>query len=270
MLVLTVIGLLFLMLQKTEKNIFKNTSIIISEDGITYCDSEDYTFISFKSLLLNKEKDLNQWILKNNINNDTIIIIANNPGLFVPQALFNKNILNKYYQNFDHIEETDLLKIDVSKNNLNSIIYKVSGNIETFKNKYFSNLNQVHYHTIFYNYLIEQINTNEKKLFVNIQKYSFDFFLFYGDQLQLANRYPNKGYDSFMYFLYFIVEKKELNLNEFFVYFLGKYKAFSKYYEGVKLYNDNLEYILPKNNYKTNIPSTPFLIDLHANYIWNS
>ncbi len=33
---------------------------------------------------------------------------------------------------------------------------------------------------------------------------------------------------------------------------------------------DNKIFILPKNNYKTNIPSTPFLIDLHANYIWNS
>ena len=254
-----------------KKDPFINSSIIISDNAITYCNYTNYSFNSIDTVSLIEEKDLSELILKNPIYENTKLIVANSPGLFVPQALFNEKNLKTYYENFDYLKETDVLKIDITKNHLNSVVYKTSSNIEKIKNTYFSDLNQFNYLTILYDFLLTKIkNNDEKRLFVNIQKDSFDIFLFYGKNLQLANRYPNKGPDSFFYFLYFIIEKNELIQNDFSINFLGKYSFFTKYYQGVQIYHNKIDYILPENNLKKNIPPTPFLIDLHANYFRNS
>jgi len=269
MLALTVTGLQFLMYPKTEINSFKKSSIIISEDGFTYCDSEDYPFTKFEIIALTEGKSFEEWVLKNKISDNTQLVIANNVGLFVPRALFNQKIVNDYYDKFDNRENSDILKTDVSSNHINSITYKVSSSVKTIKENYFNNSNVVHYQTIIYDYLIAK-NNYEKKLYVNIQKKSFDVFLFFGEQLQLVNRYPNKGAESFLYFLFFIVEKHELNENEFFICFLGNYLIFKEYYEGAKLYHNNIEFVLAKSQNDIKNTPTPFLIDLHANYFRNS
>ncbi|MDG2371218.1 MAG: DUF3822 family protein [Flavobacteriaceae bacterium] len=269
MLGLTVTGLLFLMHPKTEIDSFNKSSIIISEDGFTYCDSEHYPFTTFETITLTEGKSFEEWVLKNKIRNNIQLVIANNAGLFVPSKLFNQKIVNDYYDKFDKRKNSDILKTDITSNHIKSITYKVSSSIISIKENYFKNSNLVHYQTIIYDYLIAK-NINEKKLYVNIQTKSIDIFLFFNEQLQLVNRYPNNGVDSFLYFLFFIIEKHELNKNEFFICFLGNYLIFKEYYEGAKLYHNNIKFILAKSQNDINNTPTPFLIDLHAYYFRNS
>ena len=92
--------------------------------------------------------------------------------------------------------------------------------------------------------------------------------MFFGEQLQLVNRFPIKGPESFLYFLYFIIEKNELKENEFFICFLGNYLFYEEYYKGAMLFHDKIEFVLANSENHTS--STPFLIDLHANYFRNS
>jgi hypothetical protein len=122
---------------------------------------------------------------------------------------------------------------------------------------------------LIYDYLVlKNKNNSEKKLYVNIQNDAFDVFLFFGEQLQLVNRFPIKGPESFLYFLYFIIEKNELKENEFFICFLGNYLFYEEYYKGAMLFHDKIEFVLANSENHTS--STPFLIDLHANYFRNS
>ena len=263
-------GLQYLMLRKTEINSMKEPSIIISDDGFTYCNSNIYSFIELDDVELSKGKSFENWIKKYSIDKNVQLVIANNPGLFVPQAIFDQNLINEYYEKFDNKEQSDSIHSDTSSNLINSIVYKVSSSINYVKKNYLVNSTLIHYQTLIYNYLVlENKNNNKKKLFINIQKNAFDIFLFFGEQLQLVNRFPINGPDSFLYFLYFIVEKNELKENEFSICFLGKYLIHEEYYKGARLFHDKIVFILSDIQDKKN-SSTPFLIDLHANYFRNS
>ena len=269
MLALTVTGLQFLMLPKTKINSLKKPSIIIGEDGFTYCNLKTYSFIKIDDVELSKGNSFKNWINKNSIDNSTQLIVANNPGLFFPKAIFDQKLINEYYEKFDEIDESDTLKTDVSANYINSIIYKVSSSIQSLKEVYLINSSLIHYQTLIYDYLVlKNKNNSEKKLYVNIQNDAFDVFLFFGEQLQLVNRFPIKGPESFLYFLYFIIEKNELKENEFFICFLGNYLFYEEYYKGAMLFHDKIEFVLANSENHTS--STPFLIDLHANYFRNS
>ena len=270
MLVLTEIGLQYLMLQKTEINLMKESSIIVNEDGLTFCKLNNYSFLKLDDVELSKGKFFEDWIKKNSINDNVDLVVANNPGLFIPQAIFDQNLINEYYDKFDKKEKSDIIHVDISSNSINRIVYKVSKSINYLKKSYLINSSLIHYQTIIYNYLVlENKNSTNKKLFINIQKNAFDVFLFYGEQLQLVNRFPINGPESFLYFLYFIVEKNELKENEFSICFLGKYSINEEYYKGAKLFHNKINFIMGDTQYKKN-SSTPFLIDLHANYFRNS
>ena len=267
------IGQQFLMHPKTKINSFSKSSIIFdNNDNFTYCDSENLSSIKLNQISLTKGKALENWILKNNIENDSQLIISNNAGLFIPEALFDKNFITDYYDKFDKMEESDIIESNLSCNHLNSIIFKVPNKLQSVKAKYLNKSKFFHYQTLIYNYLISESKQNsDKKLYVNIQKDSFDFFLFFSDQLILANRFPNNGSDSFLYFLYFIVEKNELKENEFFISFLGRYSNYNEYYSSSKLFHDKIEFILEEESHpKGNNSSTPFLLDLHAHYFRHS
>ena len=60
-------GLQYLMLRKTEINSMKEPSIIISDDGFTYCNSNIYSFIELDDVELSKGKSFENWIKKYSI-----------------------------------------------------------------------------------------------------------------------------------------------------------------------------------------------------------
>jgi len=266
-----VIGQLYLMHPKTELKSNEKSSIIISGDKLTYFSSENSTPVSFDTISLNDSRFFLDWINKNKINNDTQLIVSNTPGLFIPNAIFDKNMIKEYYDMFDILKKSDSLFTNLSSNHLNYIIFKLSNDFLRLKKKYLNNSIIIHYQTILYNYLISKNkNNNQKKIYINIQKESFEIFLFFGEQLILVNRYLNKGPESFLYFLYYIVEKNELSENDFYISFLGQYLNYEEYYNGAKLFHNKIEFIKESDQTKFINSSTPFLKDLYAYNFWNS
>lgn len=270
MLVQTETGLQYLMLLKNKKLLSQKYSIVVTEDEYTFCG-----LVSLSSLKIDKNETSNKiniknWIEKNSIKDTTQIIVSNSPALFVPHVIYDADLSKNYYEKFDTLNSSDSLSTDQSTNHINSIIYKISKSINLLKEVYLVNSDVVHYQTILYDYLIRKNkNSTSKKLYINIHKYSFDIFLFFGEQLQLVNRFIIKGSNSFLYFLYFIIEKNNLKENEFSICFLGNYLSFEQYYNSAKLFHEKVEFISIGNN-KNVISSSPFLIQLNANNIRNS
>ena len=270
MLALTVTGQQFLMLRKTKIKIPRNPLIFISADGFNYLNSKINSFLKISEIELSKGNVIRDWIEKNNIQDNPQLIITHNPGLFIPHAIFNRKYLKSYYKKFDKINDTDILATDKSANHINTIIYRLSNTVQNLKEEYLINSNTIHYQTVFYDYLVLKNKNNiEKKIYINIHEKSFDIFLFFGEQLQLVNRFPIQNSESYLYFLYFIIEKNGLKENEFSICFLGEYDIFCKYYDATKLFHNKIEFD-KVNTQKNNNSNTPFLEDLHANYFRNS
>ena len=249
-----------------------NTSLIIlNKEGFTYANNIKTEFIPKSILPFSVVKKTNRWISDNISTEDKIeIIIANNSSLFIPKILFDNNFKQSYYEKNDKIADTDKLLSDTSDNLLNEIIYKIPIKTDIFLNNLSNEFNIKHLNTIIYNFLIRNNKGNlNNKLYVNISEDFFNIFLFCGQDLHLINSYENKGVDSFLYYLFYIIEKKQLNKNEFIISFLGKYNSFKKFYEDTLMYHQNIEFIFSDN--KKNISGiNPFIIDYYENYIWNS
>ena len=247
-----------------------NTSLIIlNKEGFTYANNIKTEFIPKNILPFSVVEKTNTWIRDNISNENKIeIIIANNSSLFIPKILYDNNFKESYYEKNDKIVDTDKLLSDTSDNLLNEIIYKVPIKTNTFLNNLSNESNIKHINTIIYNFLTINNKGNLKnKLYVNISEDFFNIFLFCGQELHLINSFENKGRDSFLYYLFYIIEKKQLNKNEIIISFLGKYNCFKNFYEDVVKYHQNIEFVFSNND--INIKGiNPFIIDFYENYIW--
>ena len=118
---------------KTELKSNEKSSIIISGDKLTYFSSENSTSVTFDIISLNDSRFFLDWISSNKITNDTQLIISNTPGLFIPNAIFDKNMIKEYYDMFDVLKKSDSLFTNLSSNHLNSIIFKLPNDFLTLK-----------------------------------------------------------------------------------------------------------------------------------------
>ena len=246
----------------------KTSLIILNKEGFTYANKSKAEFIPKSMLPFSAIEKTNTWI-SNNINseNKIEIIIANNSSLFIPKILYNNNFKESFYEKNDKISDTDILLSDTSDNLLNEIIYKISKKTDIFLNNLSNENNIKHLNTILYNLLIKNNKGNLKnKLYINISEDFFNIFLFCGEELNLTNSFENEGRESLLYYLFYIIEKKQLNKNELIISFLGKYNCFKKFYEDILTYHQNVEYVFSDND--VNIKGVnPFIIDFYENYI---
>ena len=266
-----VTGQLFSMLQGNKIKSKDTSLIILNKDGFTFTKNLSSEFISKRIIPFSVTEKTDKWINDNLVNNYKVeVIIANNSSLFVPKILFDDEFIESYYEKNDKIKDTDKIISETSENHLNEIIYKISKQADSFLKKISNYTGTKHLNTLIYNYLTKENKGNLKtKLYVNISEDFFNIFIFHGQELHLINSYSNEGRKSFLYYLFYIIEKKELIKNKFVVSFLGKYDCFEKYYQDTLKYHGNIEFMF-SNNDKTRKGINPFIIDLYENYIWKS
>ena len=94
------------MQEKNNKDSFKPSSIIINDNGCTFCSNNDYSFYPFEPNSLSFKTSFKRLINEKKINqNKTSIIVADSPALFIPESLFEYKAIETYYSKFAEIKK---------------------------------------------------------------------------------------------------------------------------------------------------------------------
>ena len=176
-----------------------------------------------------------------------IVIHQNNLSVLVPNRYFNKKELASYL-NFNIRKLTidyiafDSLEVLESKN-----IYIPYVNINNYLFQNFGEFEYKHHSTVLIEKLLNSTNNIEKTMFVNVSKNSLDIVVLENNQLILFNTFSYNTKEDFIYYILFVAEQLNLNVNEFSLHFTGKVNLEDAIYKITYKYIKNV-YFLESNN----------------------
>jgi mevalonate kinase len=190
------------------------------------------------------------------------VIHQNNLSVLVPNQFFSEKELASYlnfnikklaidYIAFDTLEILDSKNIYVPYVNINNYLFQNFGEFE-YK----------HHSTVLIEKLLKIKKTKEKKMFVNVSKSSLDITVIESGKLILFNTFSFDTTEDFIYYILFVAEQLNLNVNEFSLYFTGKIDLEDAIYKITYKYIKNI-YFLASNNPILN----KLNIATHSNFI---
>lgn len=176
-----------------------------------------------------------------------IVIHQNNLSVLVPNRYFNKKELASYlnfnikkltidYIAFDHLEGLESKNVYIPYVNINNYLFQNFGEFE-YK----------HHSTVLIEKLLNSTNNLEKTMFVNVSKNSLDIVVLENNQLILFNTFSYNTKEDFIYYILFVAEQLNLNVNEFSLHFTGKVNLEDAIYKITYKYIKNV-YFLESNN----------------------
>ncbi|WP_308992811.1 DUF3822 family protein [Mariniflexile litorale] len=234
---------------KTNKTFNKLTnlelSIQISLSGLSFCIlNRDLNTITFlKEIHFDKKLNPLETLdaLKEHLENENLleetfskvnVIYDNNLSALVPKPLFNEDCLADYLKFGSKILKTDFITFDEILINDSVNVYVPYVNINNFIYEHFGSFTYKHISTI----LIEQIlltekNSNIPKVYVNINKGSFELIAINNTKLLLFNTFEYNTKEDFIYYVLFTLEQLELNPEKISLIFIGDINAKDELYE---------------------------------------
>ncbi|OFX54860.1 MAG: hypothetical protein A2046_07055 [Bacteroidetes bacterium GWA2_30_7] len=161
----------------------------------------------------------------------------------VPAPLFDVSKISSIF-NFMHEKEDDeeLLynKLNISGTYL---IYSIKKIYLDLISKQFPNAKFFHYSLpIIENKMMLYKNKQQQKVFVNINKSSFDIMVIDCNKMLLFNTYAIDNDDDFIYFFLYVFEQLALNPEEVEVIFMGNTKKDDSYFQKARKYIRNLKF----------------------------
>jgi len=176
-----------------------------------------------------------------------LVIHQNNLSVLVPNRYFNKKELASYlnfnikkltidYIAFDHLEGLESKNVYIPYVNINNYLFQNFGEFE-YK----------HHSTVLIEKLLNSTNNIEKTMFVNVSKNSLDIVVLQNNQLILFNTFSYNTKEDFIYYILFVAEQLNLNVNEFSLHFTGKVNLEDAIYKITYKYIKNV-YFLESNN----------------------
>ena len=176
-----------------------------------------------------------------------LVIHQNNLSVLVPNRYFNKKELASYlnfnikkltidYIAFDHLEGLESKNVYIPYVNINNYLFQNFGEFE-YK----------HHSTVLIEKLLNSTNNLEKTMFVNVSKNSLDIVVLENNQLILFNTFSYNTKEDFIYYILFVAEQLNLNVNEFSLHFTGKVNLEDAIYKITYKYIKNV-YFLESNN----------------------
>ena len=246
----------------TLKTIIENKlSIQFNLDGFSF---SVYNIISKKEVYFREYEFENSQVTPENLllkikdifNTDTqlqkdfssvLVIHQNNLSVLVPNRYFNKKELASYlnfnikkltidYITFDHLEGIESKNVYIPYVNINNYLFQNFGEFE-YK----------HHSTVLIEKLLNSTNNIEKTMFVNVSKSSLDIVVIENNQLILFNTFSYNTKEDFIYYILFVAEQLNLNVNEFSLHFTGKVNLEDAIYKITYKYIKNV-YFLESNN----------------------
>ena len=191
-----------------------------------------------------------------------IVIHQNNLSVLVPSRYFNKKELASYL-NFNIKKLTidyiafDSLEVLESKN-----IYIPYVNINNYLFQNFGEFEYKHHSTVLIEKLLNSTNNKEKTMFVNVSKTSLDIVVIENNQLILFNTFSYDTKEDFIYYILFVAEQLNLNVNKFSLHFTGKVNLEDAIYKITYKYIKNVYFLESNNTLFSELNIAP-----HSNFI---
>ena len=251
-------------------------SIQFSLDGFCFCitNTQSNTILHFFEYLFTETLQTPENLLvkveeifkkdphlQNDFSNITVIH-QNNLFALVPTSYFTKNNLADYLNFNIKTLATDFITFD-EINTINAKnIYIPYVNINNYLFQNFGEFEYKHHITELVKKLIEATDHNEKTMFVNVCKTTFDIVILQNKNLLLANSFSFSSKDDFVYYILFVAEQLELKTEEFELYFMGQINTTSEIYKTAFEYIRNIYFLESKNTIFKDLN-----IAKHSNYI---
>ena len=221
---------------------------IISKNEVYFREYEfENSQVTPENLLLKIKDIFNTDTQLQNDFSSVIVIHQNNLSVLVPNRYFNKKELASYlnfnikkltidYIAFDHLEGLESKNVYIPYVNINNYLFQNFGEFE-YK----------HHSTVLIEKLLNSTNNIEKTMFVNVSKNSLDIVVLENNQLILFNTFSYDTKEDFIYYILFVAEQLNLNVNKFSLYFTGKVNLENAVYKITYKYIKNV-YFLESNN----------------------
>lgn len=225
------------------KKRLSNGSIQVYLDGFCFCSPKETTFIAI---------DETSGIPANSFENTSkeffsatpAVILFDAPATHIPNTLFDANLLPTYYALYEKLSKN--AKLRASKDSL-GLVHTVFPEHQKYLapiNKSYPNARVHHFQQLLYDCLHEHSKQDFKKnIYLHLQKDSFEIYIFQGNALVLSNSFPHDGAETFMYYLFFVIETLGLDQEEYELNFLGKFDRYKSYYDGVQLFNTSCNFL---------------------------
>jgi len=243
----------------TKSQFIPQKSIQVFLDGFCFYTPQQCEFITFKNFPTDTQGFLEQTFKKYFGDQPPSIIHFEHPALFVPQALFENSKKEDYYTHYNTLAEAFELNVLDTEDKTLKVVAPIASKWKSFFKKMHANIDIINYQNLLYNLVQSHSKTQtSKQLFVHLQKGAFDLFLFDGAKLLFNNRFAQNNVDTFLYFLFYVVETLKLDQDAFDLYFLGKYDSYNAYYDGVSNFHNNLQYLFVEEQKNTTPAPAPF------------
>jgi hypothetical protein len=190
------------------------------------------------------------------------VIHQNNLSTLVPNQFFDENELTSYLNFNIKTLTTDFISFDAIETLDSKNIYVHYVNINNYLFQNFGEFEYKHHSTVLIEKLLKNKNITNKTMYVNVSKTTLDIVVLEKGKLILSNTFSYSSKEDFIYYVLFVAEQLNLDVNEFPLYFMGKITLNSNIYKIAYQYIKNVYFLKSTNTIfnALNIPS-------HSNYI---
>lgn len=178
---------------------------------------------------------------------DVLVLHNNNLATFVPQVLFDENLLSSYLQYNVKVFNSDFVSFDEIPNYEMNCVYIPFVNLNNSLIDCYGSFNYKHSYSVLVKKVLDlSKNIDESQIFVHCQNDNFQIIAVKNQKLLLFNSFEYKTKEDFIYYLLFTAEQLQLNPETFQLKLFGKiskenelYKIAYKYVRNVSLFFDH-------------------------------
>jgi len=251
-------------------------SIQFNLDGFSFCitNNKNKETIYFSEYLFDEQQITPEKLLfkikeifkkDNQLQKDfsaVLVIHQNNLSTLVPNEYFIEDNLSKYlnyniktlatdYITFDDLEYISAKNIFIPYVNINNYLFQNFGEFE-YK----------HHISVLIKNLIDTTSTEEKTVFINVSKTTFDIIILQKKELIFSNSFHFETKEDFIYYILFTFEQLKLNAEIVHLYFTGAIEKESEIFKIAYQYIRNIHFLESKNNIFNHLEASK-----HSNFI---
>lgn len=259
------IGHLFMTNEQTNKTkdisqkSFKKLSIQVGLNGLSFCIVDSVSNKIVASDSVEAEDDLNPAEMLNTLedlikrnslqgsNFDDVMVVHSNTlftlvpkPLFIPDEAesylkFNTKIFSTDAISYDELEHQDIVNVYIPFMNVNNFVYDLYGEFT-----------YMHNGTVIIQSLLQQHSASSNAVcYVHVGKKQMDVTVVKQKQLLLYNSFIYETKDDFIYYLLFVLEQLDVNLETISVKLFGSIEEDDPIYELCYLYIKNICIFVP-------------------------
>jgi len=251
-------------------------SIQFNLDGFSFCITNEVTneTVYFSEYIF-EEKQITpeklilkvEEIFKNDLQlqkdfSSVLVIHQNNLSTLVPNDYFIEDKLSEYLNFNIKTLATDFITFDDVNciNAKNIFVPYVNINNYLFQN--FGEFEYKHHISVLIKNLINNTESKEKSVFVNVSKTNFDVIVLENDALLFSNTFSFETKEDFIYYILFTFEQLNLEVEKIALYFTGDIEKESEIYKITYQYIRNVFFLESKNSIFNHLDTSK-----HTNFI---